>query len=135
MSLHQSPHPMQQVGISTEDRQRPGFDSSSHIILAVESPLFVTQCRFLETVYSSNITSSVLSSPDEVSFTQIKKKDFTYFLIEHIQTSSFTSGLQPFLCIGGLKCGIILKKRVSLHGISCSLALLKLLHPLTTSVQ
>ena len=79
----------------------------------VESLPLVKQCRFLERVYNSNITSNVLSFPNEVSFTQIKKevldKDFVVLLTE--------SESHPLEClvhsiaacsgVAGLKCGIM----------------------------
>ena len=38
----------------------------------VESLVLVKQCRFLESAYGTNLTSTVLSSPEEISLSQLK---------------------------------------------------------------
>ena len=52
----------------------------------VESLALVKQCRFLEAAYGSSYTSDVISNPDFVSYTQIKKdileKDISLLLSE-----------------------------------------------------
>ena len=40
----------------------------------IEALHFVRQCRFLESLYNINLTTKVLSAPDDISLTQIKKE-------------------------------------------------------------
>ena len=98
----------------------------------VEALHLVKQCHFLESFSGSNITSRVLSSPDEVSFAEIKKEildtDFKILqsvsathssqrMVQKVATSPNSSW--PKVWDHALDKGAL--------GTSCSLALLRLL--------
>ena len=97
----------------------------------VESLVLVKQCRLLEADYGSNYTSDVISIPDMVSFTQMKKeildKDISLLLSEsethpsqllvHCIASS-TDCSWPWIWDHALEKGAF--------GTTCSLAILRL---------
>ena len=99
----------------------------------VESILLVRQCRYLESSYGLNFTSSILSSSMSLSPSKMKKtiidKDIELLLSEAASVPHLRYVYKLWLKIqiaAGPRCGILPLDRDPL-GTSCALAMFKLL--------
>ena len=115
----------------------------------IEALHLVRQCCFLESLYNTNLTTKVLSAPDDISLSQTKKEvfdaDFTLLLLDSSQQHVKTIAASPdcswpkvwdhALEKGsfGTCCSLALLRLLSLHDNQCSvkIALLLLTKPLS----
>ena len=85
----------------------------------VESLVLVKQCRFLESAYGTNLTSTVLSSPEEISLSQLKNDiismDHSLLLSECDSHPSGLSISPHLLTAVGRKCGTTLWREAILE--------------------